>query len=560
MYRETPMIDISRYDISPFLNAFDDGVCCLSVHGELLYANELAHRHWHLHQQHASKLLSLAPVTRALAGEQVHHVLINRDERHVLLLNTLPLHNSGGNAVDAVVIISQDVSEHALLQKQAELSLNLLVEAVVVTQDIHDTDEALRRIASLLPQLDSVDSSIAFRVNEKTGDLTLVALFGSSHQSFEEWHAELASIELNTEHALQSSPAYMRALRLRTPIIIDNASMPSRKRSHHLSAAIYAPVLLDGHVLGLLGVERHRPLETADTYFPQWSVDLLKALARLVSMSIERVSLFDKSEQQQEEIETVRALLHQKENFLSLTAHELKNPLTAIRGQAQVLQRRIKRLHQSATEGNHELLRGVRSIEHQTKKIEHMINALMDVSRLDLDRLQLELKEIDLLQLVRQTLEDYTLIARDHELRLFVNEQPVAISKDEAENTIQKPLKIKADEERLEQVLINLLSNAVKYSPNGDPVTVSLRKTNEDTIEIAIEDQGIGIPPEEQARLTERFFRAQNAQSVDAKGLGLGLYLVNTLVTKHGGSLAISSEGIPGKGSIFTVKLPYKAE
>ena len=551
------MVEISQYDISPFLNAFDDGVCCISTQGELLYANELAQKHWHLHQQHARRLLLLPPVMKALDGKQVHHVLINREEQHVLLLNALPLH-SGTDVVSAVILISQDVSEHVLQQQQAKRSLDILVEAMMVTQDVHDTDESLRRIAALLPQLDSVDSSVAFRVDERTGLLEPVALFGDSRQSYEEWRAELSSMELNTEHALQSSPAYMRALHLKTPISVDFTSRSARNNTRNLCAAIYAPVLLNGHVLGLLGVERQHPLGNAETYFPQWSVDLLKALARLVSMSIERTSLLHTSTQQQEEIETIRALLQQKENFLSLTAHELKNPLTAIRGHAQILQRRIKHVQQNATEGNHELLSGLKSIEHQTQKIEHMINALMDVSRLDLDRLQLELKEIDLLQLVKRTIEEYLPIAQDHELRLFVNEHPVSVNEDEYENVIQKPLKIKGDEERLEQVLVNLISNAIKYSPNSGPVTVSLCNTDEGTIEIAVEDRGIGIPLEEQERLTERFFRAHNAQSVDGKGLGLGLYLVNTLVVKHGGSLTIASEGIPGKGSTFTVTLPYK--
>ncbi|GAC1399847.1 MAG: hypothetical protein NVS4B12_08590 [Ktedonobacteraceae bacterium] len=555
------MVEISQYDISPFLNSFDDGVCCLSTQGELLYANELARKHWNLHQQHADALLRLPLVMRALAGEQTHHVLINRDEQHVLLLNTLPLHDSSrGNAVNAIVIISQDVSEHVLQQHQAELSLDVLVRAVMETQDIHDINEALRRIAALLPQLESVDSSIAFRVNEETRDIELVALFGSSRQSYEEWRAELSSVELNTEQALRTSPAYMRALHLKIPITLDFTSTRTRRRQNHLCAAIYAPVLLNGQVLGLLGIERHRPLGNADTYFPQWSVDLLKSLARLVSMSIERTSLFNTSEHQQEEIETIRALLHQKETFLSLTAHELKNPLTAIRGQAQILQRRIQRSHQLATETNHELLRGMKSIEHQTQKIEHMINALMDVSRLDLDRLQLELKEIDLLQLVKRTLEEYAPIARNHEFHLFVNEQSVPIVEGENEDIPQNALKIQGDEERLEQVLLNLISNAVKYSPNSGSVTVSLSNKEEGTIEIAVKDRGIGIPPEEQERLTERFFRAQNAQSVDAKGLGLGLYLVNTLVAKHGGLLTIQSEGVPGKGSTFTVKLPRQRE
>ena len=553
------MVEISQFDISPFLSAFDDGVCCISVHGELLYANELAQKHWNLSQQHARKLLLLAPVAQALNGEQVHHVLIHRDKRRVLLLNTLPLHE-GRDKISAVVIISQDVSEHVLQQQEAERSLNILVEAVAVTQDVHHPNEALRRIAALLPQLEAVDCSVAFRVNETKNLLEPLAIFGDSRLSDEEWHTELSTMELHTEQALQSSSAYMRALRLKIPISVEFPSRSLRKRMKNLCAAIYAPVLLDGHVLGLLGIERQRPLSVADTYFPQWSVDLLKALARLVSMSIERTSLLQASDEQQEEIEAVRTLLKQKEDFLSLTAHELKNPLTAIRGHAQILQRRLKRLQQVSDEANSELLNGLKSIEHQTQSIEHMINALMEVSRLDLDRLQLELKEVDLLHLIKQTLQEYAPIAQNHELRLFVNEQPVSLDEYSQEDEVQPRLKVQADAERLEQVVVNLLSNAVKYSPEHGPVTVFLRDPQDGSIEIAVEDKGIGIPPDEQELLTERFFRARNAQSIDAKGLGLGLYLVDTLVARHGGSLTIASEGIPGKGSTFTIKLPSQEQ
>ena len=110
--------------------------------------------------------------------------------------------------------------------------------------------------------------------------------------------------------------------------------------------------------------------------------------------------------------------------------------------------------------------------------------------------------------------------------------------------------------QQLEQILTNLVSNAIKYSPQDGPITVSIRQTNDGYVEIDVEDQGIGIPPEAQTHLTERFFRAENAMSVDSKGLGLGLYLVNALVTGHGGTLSIKSEGIAGKGSTFTVRLP----
>jgi signal transduction histidine kinase len=551
------MPEIDERDVHSLLNAFHDGACCLSARGELLCFNEAARQHWKLPQKHVAGLLHLSPVARALSGETVHYALVHRGEAHDLLISTVPL-RGGDGGITAVMIVSQDVSQHVAQQRQAEMSLDVLVEAVLATQDVDDIDEALRRVATLIPRLESVDNSIAFRVDERTNSLSPVALYGSSQQSYAEWSAELSAIELSTEHALQSSPAYLQALHLKTPITVDFASHAVGGRSRNLRAAIYAPILLDGQVLGLLGAERHRPLGEADTYFPQWGVDLLKALARLVSMSMEKISLLDVSARQQEEIEVMRRLLSQKDDFLSLTAHELKNPLTAIRGQAQIMQRRIKRSLHPDADDDHELLLGLKSIEHQTKKIVHMMDALLDVSRLDLDRLELELHEIDVIQLARRTLEEYLPMAQDHELRLLVDGHPFPLLTGEADTLPRASMKIVADEERLEQVLINLISNAVKYSPQGGPVTLSLRNTADGALAIAIEDQGIGIPPAEQERLTERFFRARNAQDVDAKGLGLGLYLVDALIAKHGGTLTIQSEGVPGKGSSFTITLPLR--
>src|SRR5207248_2691678 len=146
----------------------------------------------------------------------------------------------------------------------------------------------------------------------------------------------------------------------------------------------------------------------------------------------------------------------------------------------------------------HDLVRGLESIEHQTRKIERMINTLLDVNQLDLDRLELEVDEIDLVQLARRALEEHLPLARNHKLRLFVNGQPVPIAPGSSSSTA--PLKIEGDAERLEQVLSNLISNAIKYSPQDGPVTVSLQFTADGYVEIAVEDRGIGVSPEDQAR------------------------------------------------------------
>ncbi len=109
------------------------------------------------------------------------------------------------------------------------------------------------------------------------------------------------------------------------------------------------------------------------------------------------------------------------------------------------------------------------------------------------------------------------------------------------------------DPDRLEQVVTNLVSNAVKYSPDGGAVTVALEESDADVV-LRVADSGMGMTPEQQAHLFQRFYRTPEAQARGIQGTGLGLYLVKQLVEAHGGHIEVASE--PGRGSIFTVSLP----
>lgn len=548
------MVEISENDIHQLLNAFYEGVCYLNTEGEIQYYNAAAQSHWAIQQKKRHTITSYSAVIRARAGEQVYHELVQVEQQKSLLVNALPL-LSKTNTLRGVLITSRDVSEHVITERNAHIALDVLVEALQNTANISDIDEALRRIATLLPQLDAVDHSFAFRVDDTTRAITFVGLFGANQDSDEEWRKELAALEDNAQKTVnEASPPYLQALRMMRTIKVEFSTDAKQHNPRNLRAAIYAPVTLDGHVVGLLGIERHHPLGANETYFPQWSVDLLTALARLASMSIEKTLLHASEDRLKAEKATLRDLLKQKEEFLLLATHELKNPLTAILGQAQVLRRRFNReLNRTADQQMHELIRGLESIEHQTRRITHMINTFMEVSRVELDRMDLEMHEVDLLRLVRHVLKDYLPLAPKHEMFFFVNGQGVPILSDEG--IALAPMLIQGDEHRLEQVINNLISNAVKYSPEGGPIITSLRQRDGE-IELMVEDRGIGVPVEEQARLIERFYRAENAQTTTSKGLGIGLYLVNTLVKQHGGNFTVKSDGIPGKGSTFSITLP----
>jgi len=550
-----PVMEIHERDLDLLLASLDEGICCLNARGELVRCNDMARLHWRIDPQRPDGLNVLLATIRALAREQVRHELVQVDEQRALLVNIVPLYGEA-NTVTGVVVISHDMSEHAMLEQHARRALEVLLEATLDTYEAEEIGDALRRIARLIPQLAGVDNSIALRVDPVSGRLTPLALYGSSQRSYEAWATELSEMKLGAEYALTSStPAYLHAIRLARPLMLDFSLAPEYGNPHNLHAAIYAPVLLQGRVVGLLGAERHRPLEGTDTYFPQWSVDMLAALARLASMSIEKRALLTTVEHLRDETEMACQVSSQREEFLLLTAHELRGPLTAIRGHAQVLKRRVERLQQVSEHNVQELRRGLEHIERQTRRVEQITNTLLEASRVDLGRLELSLKDVDLVQMARRTLADYLPIAENHELRLFVEEAPVAIGTDA---TIAPSIIIRGDEQRLEQVLANLVSNAIKYSPQGGPVTVSLRCVDDGWVELAVEDRGIGIPVEDQPHLAERFYRGSNAQHGSARGLGLGLYLVHALATRHGGSLSVRSEGIPGKGSVFTVRLPVQ--
>jgi len=548
------LVAIHENDLASLLNSFHEGICCLTAQGEVQCSNEIAQAHWNGEQFIKDTLPALPAVGRALAGEEVRHEQVRVNEQKVLLINVKPLYE-GTNVVTRVVVISFDASESVHLTRQAEIALQMLIEATISTTNVDQIEEALRRVTALLPQLEAVDHGIAFRLEGTT--LIPVAIFGAGEQKYETWHSELMAARLSTEDALKRpGSAYLHTLQLAQPVMIDFSDHSKQyMNSHNLQAAIYAPVMMDGKIVGLLGVERERPRDELGTFFPLWSIQLLTALARLTSMTLEKTALLSAATQSQNEADAVQKLLYQKEEFLSLAAHELKNPLTAIRGQAQVLRRRINRsLHPSmepAEEEMSDLLKSLGSIERQTHRIEQMINTLLTASRVDLDRLELNLQSLDLVQLTKRTIEVSVPQLNNSQMHFLVEGRPIQLDMDEHVNV--PAISILGDENRIEQMVANLLSNAIRYSPQRGPITVAIQRQANNFVELAVQDTGIGIPPEEQAHLTERFYRAENARRVSGQGMGLGLYLVNELARRHGGHLSIESKGIAGEGSTFRI-------
>ncbi len=223
-----------------------------------------------------------------------------------------------------------------------------------------------------------------------------------------------------------------------------------------------------------------------------------------------------------------------RDDFLSIASHELKTPLTPLSLRLATLERRLER-------GERVDPATLRQARLHLLRITSLINDLLDASRIEAGRLALHPEATRLEGLVTNVLRGLEPHRGNHTLRFDAPEQPVQVS---------------VDPFRMEQVLSNLVENAFKYSPHGGTVRVSLRQRGGLAL-LSVSDEGIGIPPDQQKLLFDRYFRARNVSARSFGGLGLGLYISRDIVERHGGRIWVESE--PGHGATFHVALPLMA-
>jgi PAS domain S-box-containing protein len=222
-----------------------------------------------------------------------------------------------------------------------------------------------------------------------------------------------------------------------------------------------------------------------------------------------------------------------KDEFLAVLSHELRNPLNAIMGWAAVL----KRTADLPTE----VAKGIEAIERNSRLQSHLIADLLDFAGIRFGKMRLERAPVDICQAVAAAVEVIAgqAEAKGVQLRATLPEQPLFVSGDEA---------------RLQQVFWNLLTNAIKFTPAGGRVDVSAREVGGE-FAVTISDTGSGISPEFLPRLFDRFSQQESGTAKNFSGLGIGLTIVRHLVTMHGGTITVTSEGA-GRGASFTVRLP----
>jgi len=266
--------------------------------------------------------------------------------------------------------------------------------------------------------------------------------------------------------------------------------------------------------------------------------DLRRPGGGTVSVGITYAPLFDRGGRLVNIIANVRDITRFREadeiksTFISVISHELKTPVALIKGYADTLLRKdacwdLETMQESLT-----------VIVEEADRLNHLIDNLLDASRLQAGALPLEMDWVALDVLAERVASRFRTQTQAHKIVLrFPPDLPV----------------VAGDPGRLEQVLNNLVSNAIKYSPDGGTIEISGRVLPNEVV-VTVSDQGVGIPLEEQPRVFERFFRGARERNQRTPGAGLGLYLVKSIVQAHGGRVWVESN--PGEGTAFSFVIP----
>lgn len=215
-----------------------------------------------------------------------------------------------------------------------------------------------------------------------------------------------------------------------------------------------------------------------------------------------------------------------KNDFIGMVSHELKTPLTTLKGYVQLLRTRAKK------DNDPFVTNALSKVETQVNKMSELITSFLDVSRLESGKISLTKQHFYLDQLIKDIIDENTLTAPNHTILL----QPC------------KPVKVYADQEKIGAVISNLLSNAIKYSPKGKNIMFNCKLVN-DEVEVSLKDEGIGINQTDLSKLFNRYYRVESKHTQHISGFGIGLYLSAEIIHRHNGKIWAESE--IGKGSTF---------
>jgi signal transduction histidine kinase len=295
-----------------------------------------------------------------------------------------------------------------------------------------------------------------------------------------------------------------------------------------LKAILIVPMIREGEAIGCITTSFTEPGAFSDT-----QIALLKAFADQAVIAIRNAELFREIQEKGQQLEVAN---RHKSEFLANMSHELRTPLNAIIGFSEVLGERY------FGELNPKQAEYVKDIHASGRHLLSLINDILDLSKIEAGRMELDLAEFDMPAALQNALTLVRERAQRHGIALALDADPALGA-------------FRADERKFKQIMLNLLSNAVKFTPEGGRVGVRAALNGKE-VEIAVSDSGVGIAADDQEAIFEEFKQVGSDYTKKAEGTGLGLALTKRFVELHGGTIRVASE--PGKGATFTFTLPLR--
>jgi len=454
-----------------------------------------------------------------------------------------------------------DLTERKRLEQQTHKALYaLLAIAKVIVQESdeidttqHETSEqpvlAARNVAQHLAELTCSflgckRLSISI-VEPDTEYLRPLAVVGLTPAQERQWWDE----QLQRESRLTDGPDLVLVQRLQADevVLLDMRQPPwsSFPNPFEIRTLLLAPMSISDRLVGLLALDYGGKEHT----YTSEELALAGGVAKLTTLLIERERLLRERAKADARELALRQAKERMDEFLSIVSHELRTPLTTIKGNIQLARLRLRSSLREVPADNAVLQSMLEEIqlmleraERQTNVQNRMVSDLLDISRLQADKLELRLVPCDLATIVLELVEDQRSTTPKRALSLKMPEGETA--------------PILADPERIGQVLNNYLTNALKYSPVDRPVEVQLKK-QENMVRVLVRDEGPGLTPSEQEQVWERFYQVEGIkrQRGASVGLGLGLHICREIVEQHQGEVGV--ESTKGEGSTFWFTLPF---
>ncbi len=421
-------------------------------------------------------------------------------------------------ALTCALLLEQLRREHHETERERALSarlsaLNELFQSLSASLDL---DRTMQTVADTSRDFLGTDATIILLRGDDRQGLYLAASSGLELESLPD------GLPLDEE-------LVERILAMEAPYMIEDLSaQPAALRTLLQSEGIHSlaavTLVLDEQTMGLLCAGRR-----SSAVFSQDDLTFLSALAQEAALAIRNARLYERERQQVEELRALEAL---QASFVSAVSHELRTPLTCIKTSVEMLEDEEGKAVPAV---RRELLE---TITHHTGRLEALVQDLLDATRLEAGQLALSVQPTDFRLLIERTVNAFAPLVEK-------KRQVIELELPDTVGVVQ------LDRHRIEQILTNLISNAHRFTPKRGHIRLSLTEA-EEYLELAISDDGPGIPLEDQERIFEKFYVVADGRHL--AGVGLGLYITRELVELHGGRIWV--ESIPGKGSTFYVSIP----